>query len=188
MAPQAGRHRLQAGAASILSRHLRRQQRAGGAALSGRSLDVTSSPSSSPSPTAMPPSRTRPRPGEARGPARLPLHMRAAAAVVAWPLPGRRKPAPPWPEARRGPDRPMLAEAVAPERTDRSPIWRMRNGSARRDEVRPSHLRGGGLVDTLSSGTVATLYHLAAHPECRRPCAASCAAKSRTRPRSTSPT
>ena len=95
--------------------------------------------------------------------------MRAAAAVVTLPLPGTAEARAAW--ARRhveGLIRPMLAEAVAPQRTDLlASLCRMRDLGLLDDGEVMAHLIFvvAASFDTLSSGTVATLYHLAAHPD-----------------------
>jgi cytochrome P450 len=95
--------------------------------------------------------------------------MRAAAAVVTLPLPGTAEARAAW--ARRhveGLIRPMLAEPIAPERTDLlAGLCRMRDLGLLDDGEVMAHLIFvvAASFDTLSSGTVSTLYHLAAYPE-----------------------
>ena len=144
MAPQARRHRLQAGAAAILSRHLRRQQRARcwRAGPDGRSTS-TSSPSSSASPTAMRPSSAATRRSATREDLLAFRYlMRAAAAVVPWPLPGTAEARAAWAKRHvEGLIRPMLAEPVAPERTDLlANLCRMRDAGLLDDDEVMAHL------------------------------------------------
>jgi len=94
--------------------------------------------------------------------------MRSATAVVTVPLPGTAEARAVW--ARRhveGLIRAMLAEPVAPERTDLlALLCRMRDAGLLDDEEVVAHLVFvvAAAFDTLSSATVATLYHLAANP------------------------
>ena len=95
--------------------------------------------------------------------------MRAAAAVVPLPLPGTAEGRAAWAKRHvEGLIRPMLAEPVAPQRTDLlASLCRMRDLGLLDDGEVMAHLIFvvAASFDTLSSGTVATLYHLAAHPE-----------------------
>lgn len=94
--------------------------------------------------------------------------MRAAAAVVPFALPGTAEARAAW--ARRhieGLIRPMLAEPVARERTDLlANLCRMRDAGLLDDEEVMAHLVFviAASFDTLSSGTLSTLYYLAANP------------------------
>ena len=95
--------------------------------------------------------------------------MRAATAVVTLPLPGTAEARAAW--AKRHIEeliRPMLREAVAPRRTDLlANLCRMRDLGLIDDDEVMAHLIFvvAASFDTLSSGTVATLYHLAANPD-----------------------
>lgn len=95
--------------------------------------------------------------------------MRAAAAVVTKPLPGTAEGRAAW--AKRHVEeliRPMLAEPVAPERTDLlASLARIRDAGLLDDDEVIAHLTFvvAASFDTLSSGTVATLHYLAANPE-----------------------
>ncbi|HEX8223129.1 MAG TPA: cytochrome P450 [Allosphingosinicella sp.] len=95
--------------------------------------------------------------------------MRAAAAVIPLPLPGTAEGRAAWAKRHvEGLIRPMLAEPVASERTDLlASLCRMRDLGLLDDDEVMAHLVFvvAASFDTLSSGTVATLYHLAAHPE-----------------------
>jgi cytochrome P450 len=95
--------------------------------------------------------------------------MRAAAAVVTRPLPGTAEARAAWAKRHvEGLIRPMLAEAVAPERTDLlASLSRMRDAGLLDDGEVTAHLMFvvAAAFDTLSSGTVATLHYLAANPE-----------------------
>jgi cytochrome P450 len=94
--------------------------------------------------------------------------MRSAAAVMPWPLPGTAEARAGW--ARRhveGLIRPMLAETIAPERTDLlANLCRMRDLALLDDDEIVAHLVFvvAASFDTLSSGTVATLHYLAQNP------------------------
>jgi cytochrome P450 len=94
--------------------------------------------------------------------------MRSAVAVLTVPLPGTAEARALW--ARRhveGLIRPMLAERVAPERTDLlAVLWRMREAGLLDAREIVAHLTFviAASFDTLSSGTVSTLYYLAANP------------------------
>jgi len=95
--------------------------------------------------------------------------MRAAAAVMPWPLPGTAEARAAW--AKRHVEsliRPMLAEPVARERTDLlANLCRMRDAGLLDGEEVMAHLVFvvAASFDTLSSGTVATLHYLAANPD-----------------------
>jgi cytochrome P450 len=95
--------------------------------------------------------------------------MRAAAAVIPWPLPGTAEARAAWAKRHvEGLIRPMLAETVAPERSDLlANLCRMRDLGLLDDEEVIAHLIFvvAASFDTLSSGTVATLHYLAANPE-----------------------
>jgi cytochrome P450 len=95
--------------------------------------------------------------------------MRSTIAMVTIPLPGTAEARAVW--ARRhveGLIRPMLAEQVAPERTDLlAVLWRMREAGLLDDREIVAHLTFviAASFDALSSGTVSTLYYLAANPD-----------------------
>jgi cytochrome P450 len=95
--------------------------------------------------------------------------MRAAAAVVTLPLPGTAEARAAWAKRHiEGLVRPMLAEAIAPERTDLlANLCRMRDLGLLDDDEVMAHLIFvvAASFDTLSSGTVATLHYLACNPE-----------------------
>ncbi|HEX8621185.1 MAG TPA: cytochrome P450 [Allosphingosinicella sp.] len=95
--------------------------------------------------------------------------MRAAAAVVTLPLPGTAEARAAWAKRHvEGLIRPMLHEPVAAGRTDLlANLCRMRDLGLLDDREVMAHLVFvvAASFDTLSSGTVATLYQLAAHPE-----------------------
>jgi cytochrome P450 len=94
--------------------------------------------------------------------------MRAASAVVTFPLPGTAEARAAW--AKRHVEnliRPMLKEVVAPQRTDLlANLCRMRDLGLLDDDEVLAHLIFvvAASFDTLSSGTVATLHYLAANP------------------------
>jgi cytochrome P450 len=94
--------------------------------------------------------------------------MRAAAAVVTRPLPGTAEGRAAWAKRHvEGLIRPMLDEAIAPERTDLlASLARMRDAGLLDDAEVTAHLMFvvAASFDTLSSGTVATLHYLAANP------------------------
>ncbi len=94
--------------------------------------------------------------------------MRAAAAVVPWALPGTAERRAAWAKRHvEGLIRPMLKEFVAPQRTDLlANLCRMRDAGLLDDDEVMAHLVFvvAASFDTLSSGTVATLYYLAANP------------------------
>jgi cytochrome P450 len=93
--------------------------------------------------------------------------MRAAAAVVPWPLPGTAEARAAWAKRHiEGLIRPMLKEIVAPQRTDLlASLCRMRDLGLLDDDEVMAHLIFvvAASFDTLSSGTVATLHYLAAN-------------------------
>ncbi|HYD37731.1 MAG TPA: cytochrome P450, partial [Allosphingosinicella sp.] len=95
--------------------------------------------------------------------------MRAAAAVVPLPLPGTAEARAAWAKRHvEGLIRPMLGEPVAAGRTDLlANLCRMRDLGLLDDDEVMAHLVFvvAASFDTLSSATVATLYHLAANPE-----------------------
>ncbi|HEX8573488.1 MAG TPA: cytochrome P450 [Allosphingosinicella sp.] len=95
--------------------------------------------------------------------------MRAATALVTWPLPGSAEARAAWAKRHvEGLIRPMLAEAVAPERTDLlASLSRLRDLGLLDDGEVVAHLMFvvAASFDTLSSGTVATLHYLAANPD-----------------------
>jgi cytochrome P450 len=90
--------------------------------------------------------------------------MRAAAAVVTVPLPGTAEGRAAWAKRHvEGLIRPMLAEPVAPRRTDLlANLCRMRDLGLLDDEEVMAHLMFvvAASFDTLSSAIVATLHHL----------------------------
>ena len=94
--------------------------------------------------------------------------MRSAIALVTVPLPGNAEARAAW--AKRHIERlirPMLAEAVAPERTDLlAMLCRMRQAGLLDEREIVAHLTFviAASFDALSSGTVSTLYYLAANP------------------------
>lgn len=94
--------------------------------------------------------------------------MRAAAAVVPLPLPGTAEARAAWAKRHvEGLIRPMLSEPVARERTDLlANLCRMRDIGLLDEAEIMAHLVFvvAASFDTLSSGTVATLHHLAANP------------------------
>jgi cytochrome P450 len=94
--------------------------------------------------------------------------MRAAAAVIPLPLPGTAEARAAWAKRHvEGLIRPMLSEPVARERTDLlANLCRMRDLGLLDDAEVMAHLIFvvAASFDTLSSGTVATLHHLAANP------------------------
>jgi cytochrome P450 len=95
--------------------------------------------------------------------------MRSATALVTVPLPGNAEARAVW--ARKhieGLIRPMLAGTVAPQRTDLlAMLWRMREAGLLGDQEIVAHLTFviAASFDALSSGTISTLYYLAADPE-----------------------
>jgi cytochrome P450 len=95
--------------------------------------------------------------------------MRSAIALVTVPLPGNAEARAVW--ARRhveGLIRPMLAERIAPERTDLlAVLWRMREAGLLGEREIIAHLTFtiAASFDALSSGTISTLYYLAANPD-----------------------
>jgi cytochrome P450 len=95
--------------------------------------------------------------------------MRAATAVVTLPLPGTAEARAAWAKRHiEGLIRPMLREIVAPRRTDLlASLCRMRDLGLLDDDEVMAHLVFvvAASFDTLSSGTVAVLHHLAANPE-----------------------
>jgi cytochrome P450 len=94
--------------------------------------------------------------------------MRSAIAVITVPLPGTAEARAAWAKRHiEGLIRPMLAQTVAPERTDLlAMLWRMRKAGLLDDKEIIAHLTFviAASFDALSSGTVSTLYYLAAHP------------------------
>jgi cytochrome P450 len=94
--------------------------------------------------------------------------MRSAIAVLTFPFPGSAEARARW--AKRHVQRlicRLLAEAVAPERKDLlATLWRMREAGLLDEAEIVAHLNFiiAASFDTLSSGTVATLYYLAANP------------------------
>ncbi|MDP8993842.1 MAG: cytochrome P450 [Pseudomonadota bacterium] len=98
--------------------------------------------------------------------------MRSAIAILPVPIPGTAEARAVW--ARGHVERlirPMLAEQVAPERSDLlAALWRMREEGLLDDEEIVSHLTFviAASFDALSSGTVSTLYYLAANPGWQR--------------------
>ena len=98
--------------------------------------------------------------------------MRSAIALTTLPLPGSAEARARWAKRHvEGLIRPMLAEAVAPERTDLlAVLWRMREVGLLDEKEIVAHLTFviAASFDALSSGTVSTLYYLAAHPEWQR--------------------
>jgi cytochrome P450 len=94
--------------------------------------------------------------------------MRSAAAVLPLPLPGTAEARAAW--ARRhveGLIRPMLEKHVAPHRTDLlALLCRMGHAGLLDEDEIVAHLVFviAAAFDALSSGTVSTLYYLAAHP------------------------
>lgn len=95
--------------------------------------------------------------------------MRSAVALTALPLPGSAEARARWAKRHvEGLIRPMLAEKVAPERTDLlAVLWRMGKVGLLDDQEIIAHLTFviAASFDALSSGTVSTLYYLAAYPE-----------------------
>lgn len=94
--------------------------------------------------------------------------MRSAIALTALPLPGSAEARARWAKRHiEGLIRPMLQETVAPERTDLlAVLWRMRDAGLLDEREIVSHLTFviAASFDALSSGTVSTLYYLAANP------------------------
>jgi cytochrome P450 len=95
--------------------------------------------------------------------------MRSTTAIVKAPLPGTAEGRASW--AKRHVERlirPMLAEAVAEDRTDLlATLCRMRHAGLLDEDEIVAHLTFviAASFDALSSATVSTLYYLAAHPE-----------------------
>ncbi len=95
--------------------------------------------------------------------------MRSATALITYPVPGTAEWRAAW--AKRhvvGLIEPMLAGEVAPERNDLlAVLWRMREAGLLDDQEIVSHLTFviAASFDALSSGTISTLYYLAANPE-----------------------
>ena len=94
--------------------------------------------------------------------------MRSAIALLTLPLPGTAEARATWAKKHvEGLIRPMLAAPVAAERTDLlAMLWRMREAGLLDDKEIVSHLMFviAASFDALSSGTVSTLYYLAANP------------------------
>ena len=94
--------------------------------------------------------------------------MRSATAVVTVPLPGTAEGRAAWARGHvEGLIRPMLTERIAPERTDLlAVLCRMRDNGLLDDAEVVAHLIFvvAAAFDTLASGTVASLYYLAANP------------------------
>lgn len=94
--------------------------------------------------------------------------MRSAIAIVTVPLPGTAEARAAWAKRHiEGLIRPMLAEKVAPERTDLlAVLWRMRAAGLLDDKEIIAHLTFviAASFDALSSATVSTLHYLAADP------------------------
>ena len=94
--------------------------------------------------------------------------MRSATALLATPLPGTAEARAAWATRHvRGLIHPMLSEAVAPERTDLlATLCRMREAGLLDEREIIAHLTFtiAASFDALSSGTVSTLYYLAANP------------------------
>lgn len=94
--------------------------------------------------------------------------MRSATAILTVPLPGTAEGRAKW--AKRHVERlirPMLAEAVAPDRTDLlATLCRMRDAGLLDESEIVAHLTFviAASFDALSSATVSTLYYLAANP------------------------
>lgn len=94
--------------------------------------------------------------------------MRSATSLIAIPLPGTAESRAAWATRHvEGLIRPMLSEAVAPERTDLlAMLCRMREAGLLDEREIIAHLTFtiAASFDALSSGTVSTLYYLAANP------------------------
>jgi cytochrome P450 len=94
--------------------------------------------------------------------------MRSAIALLTVPLPGTAEARAVWAKRHvEGLIRPMLAAEVAPERNDLlAMLWRMRGAGLLDDKEIVSHLTFviAASFDALSSGTISTLYYLAANP------------------------
>jgi cytochrome P450 len=94
--------------------------------------------------------------------------MRSAVALVTIPLPGTAESRAAWATRHvEGLIRPMLSEAVAPERSDLlAVLCRMRDAGLLDEREIIAHLTFtiAASFDALSSGTVSTLYYLAANP------------------------
>lgn len=95
--------------------------------------------------------------------------MRSATALVTFPLPGSAESRAAWATRHvRGLIRPMLSEPVASERTDLlATLCRMREAGLLDEREIIAHLTFtiAASFDALSSGTVSTLYYLAANPQ-----------------------
>ncbi|MDT9598965.1 cytochrome P450 [Sphingosinicella rhizophila] len=95
--------------------------------------------------------------------------MRSAIAVVTMALPGTAEARAKWAKRHvEGLIRPILAEPVDPERADLlAMLCRMKEMGLVDDEEIISHLTFviAASFDALSSGTISTLYYLAAHPD-----------------------
>jgi cytochrome P450 len=95
--------------------------------------------------------------------------MRSATALVTIPLPGTAEARAAWATRHiEGLIRPMLSEAVAPERTDLlAVLCRMRTAGLLDEREIIAHLTFtiAASFDALSSATVSTLYYLAANPQ-----------------------
>jgi cytochrome P450 len=101
--------------------------------------------------------------------------MRSATAVVTIPAAGHAEARAPGPKRHvEGLIRPMLAEPVAPERTDllATSVPRMREAGLLDEAEIVAHLTFviAASFDALSSGTVSTLYYLAANPAWQAGC------------------
>jgi cytochrome P450 len=94
--------------------------------------------------------------------------MRSATAVVTMPLPGTAEARAAWAKRHvEGLIRPILAESIAPERTDLlAMLWRMGKLGLLDEREIVGHLTFviAASFDALSSATVSTLYYLAANP------------------------
>jgi cytochrome P450 len=94
--------------------------------------------------------------------------MRSATALVAIPLPGTAESRAAWASRHvEGLIRPMLSEAIAPERKDLlAMLCRMRDAGLLDEREIIAHLTFtiAASFDALSSGTVSTLHYLAANP------------------------
>jgi cytochrome P450 len=95
--------------------------------------------------------------------------MRSATSLIAAPLPGTAESRAAWATRHvEGLIRPMLAEAVAPHRTDLlAMLCRMRDSGLLDEREIIAHLTFtiAASFDALSSATVSTLYYLAANPK-----------------------
>jgi cytochrome P450 len=98
--------------------------------------------------------------------------MRSAVALVTIPLPGTAESRAAWATRHvEGLIRPMLSEAVAPERTDLlAVLCRMRDAGLLGEREIIAHLTFtiAASFDALSSATVSTLHYLAANPRWQR--------------------